>query len=103
MLPLVYLPSFLKHSHHSIEMDKENTDTWKHKQAGANLVVGVGSTTFFNVRQEMDLNRILFLLKHMDEFDFVIVFDESWVFGEESDRWLYTAITRAKEKLLIVR
>lgn len=37
------------------------------------------------------------------EFDFVIVFDESWVFGEEKDRWLYTAITRAKEKLLIIR
>ena len=63
----------IKHSHHSIEMDKENTDTWKHKQAGANLVVGVGSTTFFNARQEMDLNRILFLIKHMGEFDFVII------------------------------
>ena len=37
------------------------------------------------------------------EFDFVIVFDEAWAFGEEKDRWLYTAITRAKEKLLIVR
>jgi exodeoxyribonuclease-5 len=37
------------------------------------------------------------------EFDFVIVFDESWAFGEERARWLYTAITRAKEKLLIVR
>lgn len=37
------------------------------------------------------------------EFDFVIVFDESWVFGEESNRWLYTAITRAKEKLLIIK
>ena len=37
------------------------------------------------------------------EFDFVVVFDESWLFGEERDRWLYTAITRAKEKLLIVR
>jgi len=37
------------------------------------------------------------------EFDFVIVFDESWAFGEERDRWLYTAITRAKEKILIVR
>lgn len=63
----------IKHSHHSIEMDKENTDTWKHKQAGANLVVGVGSTTFLNARQEMDLNRILFLVKHIDEFDFVII------------------------------
>lgn len=37
------------------------------------------------------------------EFDFVIVFDESWVFGEERNRWLYTAITRAKDKLLIIR
>lgn len=63
----------IKHSHHSIEMDKENTDTWKHKQAGANLVVGVGSTTFFNARQEMDLNRILYLIKHMDDFDFVVI------------------------------
>ncbi len=37
------------------------------------------------------------------EFDFVVVFDESWAFGEERNRWLYTAITRAKQKLLIVR
>ena len=68
-----YNVASIKHSHHSIEMDKENTDTWKHKQAGANLVVGVGSTTFFNCRQEMDLNRILFLMKHFDEYDFVII------------------------------
>jgi molybdopterin-guanine dinucleotide biosynthesis protein B len=68
-----YNVASIKHSHHSIEMDKENTDTWKHKQAGANLVVGVGSTTFFNARQEMDLNRILFLIKHIDDFDFVII------------------------------
>ena len=68
-----YNVASIKHSHHSIEMDKENTDTWKHKQAGANLVVGVGSTTFFNARQEMDLNRILFLIRHMDEFDYVII------------------------------
>ncbi len=37
------------------------------------------------------------------EFDFVIVFDESWAFGEDRSRWLYTAVTRAKEKLLIIR
>ncbi len=37
------------------------------------------------------------------EFDFVIVFDESRAFGEEQSRWLYTAITRAKDKLMIVR
>lgn len=37
------------------------------------------------------------------EFPFVIVFDESWAFGEDRHRWLYTAITRAKKKLLILR
>lgn len=37
------------------------------------------------------------------EFDFVIIFDESWAFGTDRNRWLYTAITRAKEKLLIIR
>lgn len=37
------------------------------------------------------------------EFDFVVVFDESWAFHEEKNKWLYTAITRAKDKLLIVR
>jgi exodeoxyribonuclease-5 len=37
------------------------------------------------------------------EFDSVVVFDESWLFGEDRSRWLYTAITRAKKRLLIVR
>lgn len=36
------------------------------------------------------------------EYDFVIVIDESGCFGN-SREWLYTAITRAKKKLLIVR
>lgn len=37
------------------------------------------------------------------EFDFVIVFDESRFFGEEAAKWLYTAVTRAKKRLIIVR
>lgn len=37
------------------------------------------------------------------EFDSVIVFDESYAFKEDANRWLYTAITRAKDKLMIVR
>lgn len=68
-----YNVASIKHSHHTMEMDKENTDTWKHKQAGSSVVVGIGSTTFFNVRKEMDLNRLLFLIKHMDTVDFVVI------------------------------
>jgi exodeoxyribonuclease-5 len=57
--------------------------------------------------------------KRFDDFDFgyaltvhkaqgsqwnnVVLFDESWAFRETSERWLYTAITRAVENLTIVR
>ena len=37
------------------------------------------------------------------EFDNVVVFDESYAFKEDKNRWLYTAITRAKKKLVIVK
>lgn len=37
------------------------------------------------------------------EFSSAIVFDESYAFKEDAHRWLYTAITRAKDKLIIVR
>ena len=37
------------------------------------------------------------------EFDNVIIFDESFAFREDASRWLYTAITRAKKKLILVR
>lgn len=31
----------------------------------------------------------------------VIIFDESWCFREDANRWLYTAITRAQNKILV--
>lgn len=37
------------------------------------------------------------------EFDKAVVFDESYAFKEDKNRWLYTAITRAKEKLVLIR
>ena len=63
----------IKHSHHEMEMDRENTDTWRHKLAGSNVVVGIGSTSFFNVRDILELNRLLFLIKFMDNVDFVVI------------------------------
>lgn len=63
----------IKHTHHNMELDKEGTDTWKHKEAGSQLVVGVGSTTFFNVKQDMELERILFLIKMIADVDFVVI------------------------------
>ncbi|MBE7186279.1 MAG: AAA family ATPase [Methylobacterium mesophilicum] len=59
------------------------------------------------------------LKKRFDDFDFgyaltvhkaqgsqwndVMLFDESWAFKDTRERWLYTAITRAAEKLTVVR
>lgn len=63
----------VKHSHHSMVMDKEGTDTFKHKSAGAKTVVGIGSTTFFNVDSQLSLDRILFLVKMIDEPDFLVI------------------------------
>ncbi len=36
------------------------------------------------------------------EFDYVAVFDESYAFADKA-RWLYTAVTRAKKRLFILR
>ena len=57
--------------------------------------------------------------RNLDEFDFgyvltahksqgsgwddVVLFDQSWAFKEHAKRWLYTGITRAAERLTIVR
>ena len=37
------------------------------------------------------------------EFDNAVVFDESYAFKEDKNRWLYTAVTRAKKKLILLR
>jgi len=37
------------------------------------------------------------------QWDNVVLFDESYAFRDSSERWLYTAITRAAEKLTIVK
>ena len=37
------------------------------------------------------------------EFDNTVIFDESYAFKDDKNRWLYTAITRTKKKLLILR
>jgi len=37
------------------------------------------------------------------QWDTVVLFDESWAFREHRARWLYTGITRAAERLVLVR
>jgi exodeoxyribonuclease-5 len=37
------------------------------------------------------------------QWDEVVLFDESYAFREHRQRWLYTAVTRAAERLTIVK
>lgn len=53
--------------------------------------------------QELDWGYVLSVHKSQgSEFPSVIVFDESHVFGANARRWLYTAVSRASEKLTVV-
>ena len=62
----------------------------------------------FKIKREDTINRFEFAYAvtchkaQGSEYDFVIVIDESGLF-ENGKEWLYTAITRAKKKLLIIR
>ena len=63
----------IKHSHHQMEMDHEGTDTYKQMEAGSDFVVGIGGRTYFNINERLDLERILFLIKLMENPDFVVI------------------------------
>ncbi|MDD1774150.1 MAG: molybdopterin-guanine dinucleotide biosynthesis protein B [Methanobacterium sp.] len=61
----------IKHTHH--DFDLEGKDTWKHRQAGAKLVVGSGERTFFLINERMDLDKILKNIKFIKDLDYIIV------------------------------
>lgn len=63
----------IKHSHHELEMDHEYTDTWRQKEAGSDLVIGIGTRTFFNINDSVSLEKLLFLIKAIEEPDFLVI------------------------------
>lgn len=60
----------LKHAHHSF--DRADSDTGKHKQAGAEFVAGVGFETFFTTGP-MELEKVLNMMKSLEKLDFVVL------------------------------
>lgn len=68
-----YKVATIKHTHHIIEVDKKNSDTWKHENAGSDFVIGVGDKTFFNIDKVYPLDRLLFLIKVIENPDFVVI------------------------------
>jgi len=53
----------IKHVGH--ELDVEGKDTWKHKEAGASMVVGTNHETFFHLKDGLQLDHILELTKYL--------------------------------------
>ncbi len=68
-----YKIASIKHSHHQMEMDHEGTDTYKQMESGSDFVVGIGGRTYFNINERMDLERLLFLIKLIENPDFVVI------------------------------
>jgi molybdopterin-guanine dinucleotide biosynthesis protein B len=66
-----YKVATIKHTHH--DFDLEGKDTWKHREAGAELVVGSGENTFFLIKGEMELDRIIRMVERITEPDFIII------------------------------
>jgi exodeoxyribonuclease-5 len=62
-----------------------------------------------NASDEVVINRFEFAYaischkSQGSEWDNVVIFDESKAFRNDANKWLYTAITRARKKLIIIR
>ena len=67
-----YKVGTVKHTH--VKLDVEGKDTWKHREAGAEIVVGAGGEeTFFIVNNDMNLERIISSVEQLDELDFLVL------------------------------
>jgi molybdopterin-guanine dinucleotide biosynthesis adapter protein len=62
----------VKHTH--VKLDMEGKDTWKHREAGAQLVVGAGGDeTFFLVDHSMELEQIITSVECLKTLDFLVL------------------------------
>ncbi len=61
----------IKHMHESF--DVEGRDTWKHRKAGAELVIGSADETFFLLNESLELDNILTIIECMKKLDFLVI------------------------------
>lgn len=61
----------VKHTHHQFDLPER--DTGKHKAAGAEVVAGIGSETFISMKDSMDLEKVLLMMKFMKDLDIIVV------------------------------
>ncbi|MFH0974510.1 MAG: molybdopterin-guanine dinucleotide biosynthesis protein B [Spirochaetota bacterium] len=61
--------------HTNLGFDLEGKDTWKHREAGAGIVVGSGENTFFFINKPLSIENILKLIGNTQELDYVVIED----------------------------
>lgn len=66
-----YKVGTIKHMHETF--DVEGRDTWKHKEAGAELVIGSGDETFFLIDQRLDIENLLTRSECLINLDFMVI------------------------------
>jgi molybdopterin-guanine dinucleotide biosynthesis protein B len=67
--------STLKHAHHAFDIDRPGTDTWRHREAGANEVLATFSDGWALMHELHDENEpsLAELLAKMDPVDVVLI------------------------------
>lgn len=63
----------IKHSHHKLDFDSKETDTAKHSEAGAKIVMGAGLNSIIKFDKELTLDQLLFQMKSLENPDYVVV------------------------------
>ncbi|MGZ7069755.1 MAG: molybdopterin-guanine dinucleotide biosynthesis protein B [Methanobacterium sp.] len=66
-----YKVGTIKHMHESF--DVEGRDTWQHKEAGAELVIGSADETFFLFNQKLDIENLLTRSECLLNLDFMVI------------------------------
>lgn len=62
----------VKHTH--VKLDVEGKDTWKHQEAGSQIVVGAGSDeTFFILNRDMGLETIINCVECLNKLDYLVL------------------------------
>ncbi|MDD1763700.1 MAG: molybdopterin-guanine dinucleotide biosynthesis protein B [Methanobacteriaceae archaeon] len=61
----------IKNTHGNLDI--EGKDTWKHREAGAQLVVGVGEEIVFIVDEPLELDDIIRKIECLEELDFLVI------------------------------
>jgi molybdopterin-guanine dinucleotide biosynthesis adapter protein len=66
-----FIVGTVKHVNHGFDL--QGKDTWKHKEAGASLVVGANQETFFQLNDKLPLDNIIEITKNLKKLDFMVI------------------------------